>query len=320
MSTEFLEANVVDPTKPPELPLKREEVGPPIRYIPDETPPAITSRLEIWVAENEKLAHVLKADDGRVKWAITGGADVERFELNKVSGVTTLRWADDGTKDYEEPDDQDGNNFYEVEITTTNPLGYSSTALHGVEVRDKTESVVSPFTDNFNRVNQVLEYDANWLRVDGEFGRLAIAGNRVRVTRVGAHTAYLSPDTGSDSHYAQAFMLSASAARIAVSITDSGNYISVNRNISGTLVQLRKVVDGEETLLETWSAANDATLRLEYADGVATVKRNGETLGTVEISEPPPATSRAGIIAATSSGAIGAFDVMDNFESGALGE
>lgn len=79
--------------------------------VPDGSPPSITSSSSQSVAENAHLSHTLTASE-TVTWSIVGGADQLKFEL---SG-STLRWAGNGTKDYEAPDDAGHNNGYVVTV------------------------------------------------------------------------------------------------------------------------------------------------------------------------------------------------------------
>lgn len=80
----------------------------------DATAPTITSSASVSVFENSQLNHALTADES-VTWSIVGGADQARFEL---SG-STLRWASNGTKDFEAPDDANTDNAYVVQVRAT---------------------------------------------------------------------------------------------------------------------------------------------------------------------------------------------------------
>lgn len=77
--------------------------------------PSITSSSTASVAENSALAHSLTVASGSPTWSIVGGADQSKFE---ISG-STLRWASNGTKNYEAPDDADTNNVYVVTVRAT---------------------------------------------------------------------------------------------------------------------------------------------------------------------------------------------------------
>lgn len=84
----------------------------------DTTAPTITSAGSAGVAENATLALALTANE-TVTWSLAGGADQARFE---ISG-STLRWAGNGTKDFEAPDDADQNNVYLVTVRATDAAG-----------------------------------------------------------------------------------------------------------------------------------------------------------------------------------------------------
>jgi hypothetical protein len=80
----------------------------------DTTAPTITSSDTASVAEGSTLAHALTADES-VTWTLTGGADELQFE---ISG-STLRWASNGTQDFETPADANTDNAYVVQVTAT---------------------------------------------------------------------------------------------------------------------------------------------------------------------------------------------------------
>ena len=84
----------------------------------DPIDPSITSAATANNLEDTVLAHALTADQSGVTWTIVGGADQADFE---ISG-TTLRWASNGVKDYEDPDDADTNNTYIVTVRVTHDV------------------------------------------------------------------------------------------------------------------------------------------------------------------------------------------------------
>jgi len=93
----------------------------------DDTAPTITSSDTVSVEENATLSHALTANEA-VTWSIIGGADQAQFE---ISG-STLRWASDGTQDFESPADADTNNAYIVQVRATD--GASNTADQTITV------------------------------------------------------------------------------------------------------------------------------------------------------------------------------------------
>jgi hypothetical protein len=80
----------------------------------DVTAPTITSAAAANNVENNVLAHALTANES-VTWSIVGGVDQAKFE---ISG-STLRWASNGVKDYDSPDDSGANNTYVVDVRAT---------------------------------------------------------------------------------------------------------------------------------------------------------------------------------------------------------
>lgn len=101
----------------------------------DTTDPTITSSASVSVAENAALAHSLTADETLYAWRIAGGADAAEFE---ISG-TTLRWAGNGTKDFELPDDDNANNAYLVTVEAEDISGNTAQQTITVTVTDVVE-------------------------------------------------------------------------------------------------------------------------------------------------------------------------------------
>ncbi len=100
------------------------------------------------VAENTTLAHTLSANEP-VTWAIrtavqnAASVDHDKFEL---SG-STLRWASDGTKDFEAPDDTGTNNTYVVVVRATDvDEGLTTDQTITVTVTDVSEGAANDNT------------------------------------------------------------------------------------------------------------------------------------------------------------------------------
>ena len=98
--------------------------------------PTITSGATANNPENSVLAHALTADQ-TVTWSIVGGVDLAHFE---ISG-STLRWASNGTKNYEAPGDTGANNTYVVTVRALNTmsLGYTEQSIT-ITVTDVSEN------------------------------------------------------------------------------------------------------------------------------------------------------------------------------------
>lgn len=90
--------------------------GPP----PDTSPPSFFNSTSGSVDEETTLAFAISVSES-CTFAITGGADAAEFELSGAGPgtSTTLRWASNGTQDYETPADADMDNNYVVQITAT---------------------------------------------------------------------------------------------------------------------------------------------------------------------------------------------------------
>ena len=104
------------------------------------TDPSITSPAAKDVAENSTSVRMLTADDAEappqtVTFTITGGVDMNRFEIT-AAGALTFKNA----PDYENPIDDGGNNTYLVQVTASDGQG-------GTDVQDLTITV-TPLNDN----------------------------------------------------------------------------------------------------------------------------------------------------------------------------
>lgn len=110
----------------------------------DATAPTISTASTANCAENATLSISLAANE-TVSWTLTGGADQARFE---ISG-TTLRWASNGTKDYETPNDADTNNTYVAQVTATDNAGNATNKTITVTVTnvDEVAPTLSSATD-----------------------------------------------------------------------------------------------------------------------------------------------------------------------------
>jgi hypothetical protein len=147
--------------------------------VTDVTAPVFTSSSTVSVAENATLSHTLTFSSGSPALSIVGGADQAKFELFG----SILRWASNGTKDYEAPDDADTNNVYVVtvragggtettdqtiSVTVTNvteggTVGgatYNFNTFSGIDVASPADSVSDPLTAaTYARFANVVIYE-----------------------------------------------------------------------------------------------------------------------------------------------------------------
>ena len=87
----------------------------------DNTSPSITSAVSGNVTEGTTTGPTVTASE-QVIYSITGGADQSKVSINPSTGAITFNAA----PDYENPDDADTDGVYEVEVTVTDIVGYTS--------------------------------------------------------------------------------------------------------------------------------------------------------------------------------------------------
>jgi Bacterial Ig-like domain len=94
----------------------------------DTTAPSITSASSTSIAENQQLAFTVTTNEAAT--IAIGGADAAQFELasNPLGTSRVLRWAGNGTRDFETPADAGANNVYDITLTPTDAAGNAGTA------------------------------------------------------------------------------------------------------------------------------------------------------------------------------------------------
>ena len=95
-----------------------------VNNVPDpNAPPEFTSAASFSAPENQTDVGTVRATDedagDTVSYAITGGADQARFDIDASSGILTFKDA----PDHENPTDAGGNNTYMVTVTATSGTG-----------------------------------------------------------------------------------------------------------------------------------------------------------------------------------------------------
>lgn len=116
--------------------------GPPA----DVTPPLFLSGTSGSVNESATLAFTITTNEV-CTFAITGGADAAEFELSSAGPAmsTILRWASNGTQDYEAPADADMDNDYLVTVTATDASGNASLQSITISVTDVVATAAQTF-------------------------------------------------------------------------------------------------------------------------------------------------------------------------------
>ena len=175
-----------------------------LTIIDDDATPVITTAALILVAENETVVATLLAtdEDDRtedLEWDITGGADRSQFTLTGGG-----RLAFTAAKDYEEPDDSNGDGDYEVTVQVSDGFNAVEVAftvrLQDVDDTAPTVSRVAitsdPGTDRTYAVDDEIQVTVTFsetVEVEGT-PRLQLelgGGVRTAAYRVGTGTAAL---------------------------------------------------------------------------------------------------------------------------------
>lgn len=104
---------------------------------PDVTSPTFTSSDAVSVEEDQPLSHTLTADEPAT-FQIIGGADAAHFE---IVSLTTLRFADDATKDFDNPTDANVDGVYVVIVRATDPSSNAANQTISVTVTQTTAEV-----------------------------------------------------------------------------------------------------------------------------------------------------------------------------------
>lgn len=112
--------------------------------------PIITSAATVSVAENQIFVIDIQSvdPDGETEgagltYSLTGGADRDLFALNTSTGVLTSKTA----PDFENPQDSDANNVYDVQVTVTDTGGLTGVQNISVSVTDINETSNQDFGD-----------------------------------------------------------------------------------------------------------------------------------------------------------------------------
>lgn len=297
----FLAANTVDPmaTKPatPLLPeaLSTSAIGTPA------TPVVVTSSAQVNI-EAQPLAISLKANTGLVRWAITGGSDAADFEVVYTSNQWVLRWASNGVKDYEAPDDTGVNNVYDVQVTCTSFTGLTASQNIAVTVTDLIESVTS-FSDSFTSpVGQFLDARPGYLLVSGPANKMSIgADGSVQNEAVTGTTTYLLPNISRVDNFAMWARFNSSggpAVRLAGPTNAFAGQRMLMRRDNDTSNLFVIYVNTIGTVLQ-WVYSNPATalVTLEVVSNAFRVLYNGveqtpTTNPAARVIEPMPVDSR----------------------------
>ena len=135
-------------------------------------PPVFASDASFSVDENQTAVGIVEATDGdagdTVSYAITGGADQAKFDIDASSGVLTFKDA----PDYEDPTDDGENNTYMVTVTATS--GTDDRALTAeqsitVTVNDVDEPTDPTKADNLTATAHTGKIRLEWTGSDDAY-------------------------------------------------------------------------------------------------------------------------------------------------------
>lgn len=170
------------------------------------------------VPEDTVLFHQLSANKS-VTWSLVGGADQARFEL---SG-SVLRWASNGTKDFDAPNDADTNNTYIVNVRATDSA--SNTADQTVTVT-VTQVDTTPTAFSFVDVTDAAlstVYESNAIIVAGinTNSPLTITGGEYSINGAAYASSAVSVNLG-DSIKVRGTSSSSNSTAVNVALTIGG--------------------------------------------------------------------------------------------------
>ena len=102
----------------------------------------------------------IETNDGRVvSYVLIGGADIGKFRINRRTGVVRFRSA----TDFQNPEDANGDNVYEVNVQVTDTEGGIDTQMLFVEILEPDGGVIDPpnITSNGGGDNAFVEINEN---------------------------------------------------------------------------------------------------------------------------------------------------------------
>jgi hypothetical protein len=123
----------------------QQGVTPPDVTPPDVTPPVITSSNIALFNETDTtpVTRITASSENGVSYSISG-EDSELFSIDSVSGVLSFKEA----PDYENPQDLNGDNEYNVYVTATDSVGNYTTQLLSIAINNITGNVTTAPADS----------------------------------------------------------------------------------------------------------------------------------------------------------------------------
>lgn len=253
----------------------------------DVDAPTITSANSANNAENSVLAHSLTANES-VTWTITGGADAAEFE---ISG-STLRWASNGTQDYETPGDDGTNNTYVVQVTATDAATNATNQTVTITVTDVSDTGTTLNPSDKGAAITLSGGDLIATKASGASDQLArsiaskTSGKHYWEITINAGTAYPGLGIATSSHSLTAF-LGANTHGCGYFKTGA---VTINSATAATI--------------QTFANGDVVCVALDMDNGKIWFRTNGGNWNNAVIGSQNPATNTGGInIAGMAAGA-----------------
>ena len=238
----------------------------------------------ISVNENQTTVTTLAANKA-VTWAITGGADANRFSISPAGAITFLR-----APDFEVPSDNDGNNTHILTVEATDSNGGKSTQTVTVTVLDVDE--VLPVV----AAGQTLTYREN--RAANTIIGTVAASDNVAVTafRFAANNA----QTSADGYYTNdnAGVVRITAAGVAAGVAN--NDFEIAPNSFSYAIQARDAAGN-------WSAPSNVGFEVTDVVENANTPPNISVGQTLSYAENRAANAAVGTVAASDDAGVVAF-------------
>ena len=263
---------------------------------PNTNPPVFTSSASASVDENSTgtvyTATATDADGNTLSYSIIGGADAADFSINASTGAVSFV----GTPDFENPDDANTDNAYEVTIR----------ASDGVNTTDQTVTIT---VDNVDEApvfssgatasvaeNQTAAYTAAAADDEGTALTYSLSGTDAALFSIDAATGAVTfktapdhenpADAGGDNVYDIIVTASdgtnSTDQAVAITVTDqndnapvftSASSFTVAENQSSAFTAIATDADANSTLTYSLSGTDAADFKIDAATGVVTFVR-----------------------------------------------
>lgn len=261
--------------------------------VTNTNPPVFTSSTSASVDENSSgtayTATATDADGNSISYSIVGGSDAADFSINATTGAVTFV----GSPDFENPDDSNTDNAYEVIIRASDGTNTTDQTVT-ISVNDVDEAPVflSPASASVTE-NQTSAYDAVAADDEGTTLTYALSGTDAALFTIDANTGVVtfktapdhenSADAGGDNVYD--IVVSASDGTnttdqaVAITVTDqndnvpvftSSSSVSVAENQISAFTAVATDADASDTVTYSLSGADAAGFKINAATGAVT--------------------------------------------------